>query len=277
MDHSVHKITVYRIVSIALLIVLALLMLFPLYWIITGSVKGAKEINARVPSFFPVSPTTANYAKLFSKPAWTWLLNTVFICGMTMLLACLCGAMGGYALAKKQFAGRGLIFTMFVCAMALPKQVIMIPLLKEMAWLNLHNTLWAVIFPTVGWPFGVFLMKQFSENIPNEMLEAARIDGAGEARTFGDIVFPMIKPGVGALAIFTFITAWNDYFLQLIMLNAQRKLTISLGIAKMQGEASTDFGLIMAGATLASVPIITIFLIFQKYFTKGITLGAVKG
>ena len=101
MDHSVHRITVYRIVSIALLIVLALLMLFPLYWIITGSVKGAKEINARVPSFFPVSPTTANYAKLFSKPAWTWLLNTVFICGMTMLLACLCGAMGGYALATE--------------------------------------------------------------------------------------------------------------------------------------------------------------------------------
>ena len=277
MDHSVHKITVYRVVSVALLIVLALLMLFPLYWIVTGSLKGAKEINARVPSFFPASPTSANYIKLFTKPAWTWLLNTVFICGMAMLLTCLCGAMGGYALAKKQFAGRGLIFTMFVCAMALPKQVIMIPLLKEMAWLNLHNTLWAVIFPTVGWPFGVFLMKQFSENIPNEMLEAARIDGAGEIRTFINVVFPMIKPGVGALAIFTFITAWNDYFLQLIMLNSQRKLTISLGIAKMQGEASTDFGLIMAGATLASVPIIAVFLAFQKYFTRGITMGAVKG
>ena len=263
--------------SVALLIVLALLMLFPLYWILTGSLKGAKEINARAPSFFPVSPTTANYVKLFNKPAWTWLLNTVFICGMAMLLTCLCGAMGGYALAKKRFVGRGVIFSMFVCAMALPKQVIMIPLLKEMAWLNLHNTLWAVIFPTVGWPFGVFLMKQFSENIPNEMLEAARIDGAGEIRTFIDIVFPLIKPGVGALAIFTFITAWNDYFLQLIMLNSQRKLTISLGIAKMQGEASTDFGLIMAGATLASVPIIAVFLAFQKYFTRGITMGAVKG
>lgn len=277
MDHSVHKITVYRVVSVALLIVLALLMLFPLYWIVTGSLKGAKEINARVPSFFPASPTSANYIKLFTKPAWTWLLNTVFICGMAMLLTCLCGAMGGYALAKKRFAGRGVIFSMFVCAMALPKQVIMIPLLKEMAWLNLHNTLWSVIFPTVGWPFGVFLMKQFSENIPNEMLEAARIDGAGEIRTFIDVVFPMIKPGVGALAIFTFITAWNDYFLQLIMLNSQRKLTISLGIAKMQGEASTDFGLIMAGATLASVPIIAVFLAFQKYFTRGITMGAVKG
>ena len=277
MDHSVHKITVYRVVSVALLIVLALLMLFPLYWIVTGSLKGAKEINARVPSFFPAIPTPANYIKLFTKPAWTWLLNTVFICGMAMLLTCLCGAMGGYALAKKRFVGRGVIFSMFVCAMALPKQVIMIPLLKEMAWLNLHNTLWAVIFPTVGWPFGVFLMKQFSENIPNEMLEAARIDGAGEIRTFIDVVFPMIKPGVGALAIFTFITAWNDYFLQLIMLNSQRKLTISLGIAKMQGEASTDFGLIMAGATLASVPIIAVFLAFQKYFTRGITMGAVKG
>lgn len=277
MDHSVHKVTIYRVMSVALLIVLALLMLFPLYWILTGSLKGAKEINARAPSFFPVSPTTANYVKLFNKPAWTWLLNTVFICGMAMLLTCLCGAMGGYALAKKRFVGRGVIFSMFVCAMALPKQVIMIPLLKEMAWLNLHNTLWAVIFPTVGWPFGVFLMKQFSENIPNEMLEAARIDGAGEIRTFIDIVFPLIKPGVGALAIFTFITAWNDYFLQLIMLNSQRKLTISLGIAKMQGEASTDFGLIMAGATLASVPIIAVFLAFQKYFTRGITMGAVKG
>ena len=113
--------------------------------------------------------------------------------------------------------------------------------------------------------------------VSEDMLEAAKIDGAGEVRTFVDIVFPMIKPGVGALAIFTFINAWNDYFLQLIMLNSQSKLTISLGIAKMQAEASTDFGLIMAGATLASVPIITIFLIFQKYFTKGIAMGAVKG
>lgn len=277
MDHSVHKITVYRIVSIALLIVLALLMLFPLYWIITGSVKGAKEINARVPSFFPVSPTTANYAKLFSKPAWTWLLNTVFICGMTMLLACLCGAMGGYALAKKQFAGRGLIFTMFVCAMALPKQVIMIPLLKEMAWLNLHNTLWAVIFPTVGWPFGVFLMKQFAETIPTEILEAARVDGAGEVRTFLTVVLPMIKPGIGALAIFTFVNTWNDYFLQLVMLTSRESWTLPLGIAKLQGEMAQDYGLIMAGAALASIPIIIVFIAFQKYFTQGIAMGAVKG
>ena len=123
----------------------------------------------------------------------------------------------------------------------------------------------------------MFLIKQFAESIPSEILEAARIDGASELKTFIRIVFPMIKPGVGALAIFTFINSWNDYFMQLIMLSSTKNLTISLGIAKMQAENSTDFGLIMAGAAFAAVPIIIVFLIFQKYFTKGITMGAVKG
>ena len=277
MDHSVQKTTPYRIVSILLLIVLAVLMIFPLYWIITGSFKDARTINSATPVWFPVNPTTDNYTRLFERPAGIWMFNTVFMCVMSMLLTCVAAAMGGYALAKKRFTGRVVLFSVFVCAMALPKQVILIPLLKEMAFLRLHNTLWAVIFPTVGWPFGVFLMKQFSENIPGEMLEAARIDGAGEARTFVNIVFPMIKPGVGALAIFTFITAWNDYFLQLIMLNDMDVLTISLGIAKLQSELSTDYGLIMAGAALGSVPIILIFLMFQKFFTRSITMGAVKG
>ena len=277
MDHSVQKTTPYRVISVLLLVVLAVLMIFPLYWIITGSFKDARTINSATPVWFPVNPTTDNYTRLFERPAGIWMFNTVFMCVMSMLLTCVAAAMGGYALAKKRFTGRVVLFSVFVCAMALPKQVILIPLLKEMAFLRLHNTLWAVIFPTVGWPFGVFLMKQFSENIPGEMLEAARIDGAGEARTFVNIVFPMIKPGVGALAIFTFITAWNDYFLQLIMLNDMDVLTISLGIAKLQSELSTDYGLIMAGATLASVPIIAVFLAFQKYFTRGITMGAVKG
>ena len=120
-------------------------------------------------------------------------------------------------------------------------------------------------------------MKQFSETIPTEMLEAARIDGASEARTFVSIVFPMVKPGVGALAIFTFVNTWNDYFLQLIMLQRREVLTISTGIARLQGEVSSDFGLIMAGAALAAIPIVTVFLMFQKYFTQGITMGAVKG
>ena len=284
----------YRTVTLIVLIVLALLFLFPLYWILTGSVKTMAEINSATPRWFPQEFTLRNYAELFSRRsapllslfgvevgkvpgAIRWLLNTVFMAVMAMILTCITAAMAGYALAKKRFFGRTLLFSLIVAAMALPTQVILIPLIREISALGLYDNIWAVIFPTVGWPFGVFLMKQFAEGIPGEMLEAARIDGAGEIMTFTNIVYPMIKPGVGALAIFTFINSWNDYFMQLIMLTSSNNLTISLGIATMQAENSTDYGLIMAGAALAAIPIIIVFLVFQKYFTKGITMGAVKG
>lgn len=309
MNSGVKRTSVYTIVSMVILIILAILFAFPLYWIVTGAFKTAASINATTPDWFPKEWVMDNFNKLFSRqtaPLWElavpfgskfsadgkpivffagpvvpaairWLVNTVFMAVMAMILTCITAAMAGYALAKKRFRGQQLLFTLIVCAMALPKQVILIPLLREMSTLSLYNTIWAVIFPTVGWPFGVFLMKQFSEGVPGEMLEAARIDGAGEAKTFIEIVLPMIKPGIGALAIFTFINSWNDYFMQLIMLNSTSKLTISLGIAKLQAENSTDFGLIMAGASLAAIPIIAIFIAFQKYFTQGIAMGAVKG
>ena len=267
----------YKIVSIIILILLAIFFIFPLYWIVTGSFKDAVAINSREPVWFPTSPTLENYVKLFTRPAGRWLVNTVIMAVGALVLTCLTAALAGYALAKKRFYGRGLLFTIIICAMALPKQVIVIPLLQEMTFLHMNDNLWAVILPTVGWPFGVFLMKQFAETIPTEILEAARVDGAGELRTFFSVVFPMIKPGIGALAIFTFVNTWNDYFLQLVMLISEEKWTLPLAIANMQGEMSTDYGLIMAGAALASVPIIIVFIAFQKYFTQGIAMGAVKG
>ena len=289
---------VYRVISFICVGILAFLFAFPLYWIITGAFKTGREINSTTPVWIPTEWDLGNFQRLFSKrsaplfdltfgkyiitgptvpAAIRWLINTVFMSVASMLITCLTAAMAGYALAKKRFIGRGVVFSLVVCAMALPKQVILIPLLREMSSLGLYDTIWAVIFPIVGWPFGVFLLKQFAEGIPTEMTEACRIDGASEWRTFTDVMFPMIKPGVGACAIFTFINSWNDYFMQLIMLTSNKNLTISLGIATMQGESSTDYGLLMAGAALASVPIIIVFLEFQKYFTKGITMGAVKG
>ncbi len=289
---------VYRVISFICVGILAFLFAFPLYWIITGAFKTGREINSTTPVWIPTEWELGNFQRLFSKrsaplfemtfgkyvitgptvpAAIRWLINTVFMSVASMLITCLTAAMAGYALAKKRFIGRGVVFSLVVCAMALPKQVILIPLLREMSGLGLYDTIWAVIFPIVGWPFGVFLLKQFAEGIPTEMTEACRIDGASEWRTFTDVMFPMIKPGVGACAIFTFINSWNDYFMQLIMLTSNKNLTISLGIATMQGESSTDYGLLMAGAALASVPIIIVFLVFQKYFTKGITMGAVKG
>ena len=294
MDLMKQKKSVYYYISVVLIVFLAALSIFPLYWIVTGAFKTTREINSTTPVWWPSEWKLDNFTRLFSKRsaplfelgslkgptvpgAVRWLLNTVFMAIMAMVLTCITATMAGYVLAKKRFAGKKALFTLIVCAMALPKQVILVPLIKEISALGLYDSIWAVIFPTVGWPFGVFLMKQFSEGIPGEMLEAAKIDGAGEARTFIEVVVPMVKPGIGALAIFTFINSWNDYFMQLIMLSKSNNLTISLGIATMQAENSTDFGIIMAGAALASLPIIIVFLAFQKYFTKGITMGAVKG
>ena len=299
----------YRIASLIVLIILAFLFTFPLYWIITGAFKSSAVNNSPQPTWWPTEWVTDNFEALFKQrtaPLWEifmpfgsftnpeknrvvlfagpdapaafrWLINAVFMAVAAMIITCVTAAMAGYALAKKRFNGRALLFSLIVCAMALPKQVILIPLLKEMSTLRLYDSLWAVIFPTVGWPFGVFLMKQFSESIPGEILEATRIDGASELKTFSTVVMPMIKPGIGALAIFTFINSWNDYFMQLVMLSSGENYTISLGIATLQAETSVDTGLLMAGAALASVPIIIVFLIFQKYFTQGITMGAVKG
>ena len=270
--------TGYKVFVVVVLILVTIFFLFPLYWIVTGSFKPILEITAREPVWFPQEPTLDNYTRLFENPAWRWLFNIVFISVMAMVLTCITASLAGYALAKKRFIGRAVLFTIIICAMALPKQVIVIPLNQLMTqFLHLNDTAWAVILPTVGWPFGVFLMKQFSETIPTEILEAARVDGAGELRTFFSVVFPMIKPGIGALAIFTFVNSWNDYFLQLIMLTSRTNWTISLGIARLQGEMSSDFGLIMAGATLAAIPIVAVFIAFQKYFTQGIAMGAVKG
>ena len=294
MNSTVERTTPYKVVTWILLVILAILFLFPLYWIVTGAFKTSAEIYSPTPVWFPTEWTMGNFEKLFDKrsaplfeefgivgpqvsAAIRWLLNTLFMAVAAMVLTCLTAAMAGYALAKKRFVGRGIIFSLIVCAMALPKQVILIPLLREMAMLDLYDTLWAVILPTVGWPFGVFLMKQFSESVPGEMLEAARIDGAGEIKTFFSIVMPMIKPGIGALAIFTFINSWNDYFMQLVMLASNNVYTLPLGISTLQAETTVDLGMLMAGAALAAAPIIIIFLIFQKNFTQGIAMGAVKG
>lgn len=141
------------------------------------------------------------------------------------------------------------------------------------------NTYYGLILPAIGWPFGVFLMKQFAQTIPGELMEAAKMDGCTEIRLFSTIILPLLKPALGALAIFTFIASWNDYFSQLIMIRSTPMMTLPLGVSMMttQSEFMTNYGVLMAGALLASVPMIAIFIVFQRAFTQGITMGAVKG
>ena len=272
------KLTAYGVFTNVILLLLTILFVFPFYWILTGAFKSQPHTIVIPPQWWPQEPTMENFSKLLvQNPAWQWLWNSVFISLATMILVCATSSLAGYVLAKKRFYGQKLLFTIFICAMALPKQVVLVPLVRIINFMGIHDTLAAVILPLVGWPFGVFLMKQFSENIPTELLDSAKIDGCGEIRTFWNVAFPIIKPGFAALAIFTFINSWNDYFMQLVMLTSRQNLTVSLGVATMQAEMATNYGVIMAGAALAAVPIVTVFLIFQKSFTQGITMGAVKG
>lgn len=272
------KTTPFGIFTIVLLSILTILFVFPFYWIMTGAFKAQPATIVIPPQWWPAAPTLENFEKLLiQNPAGRWLFNSIFIALATMLLVCLTSSLAGYVLAKKRFYGQKILFSIFIAAMALPKQVVLVPLVRIVNFMGIHDTLSAVILPLVGWPFGVFLMKQFSENIPGELLESAKIDGCGEIRTFASIAFPIVKPGFAALAIFTFINTWNDYFMQLVMLSSRDNLTVSLGVATMQAEMATNYGLIMAGAALAAVPIVAVFLIFQKSFTQGITMGAVKG
>lgn len=273
------KWSVFSIVSMIILLALTIFFIFPFYWIVTGAFKLQSVAVQVPPEWFPMSPTLENFEKLLVPLTARWFFNSVFISSMTTILVCTSASLAGYALAKKKFWGAKLIFVLFVGAMALPKQVILIPLLKFITELGMMDTYRALILPAVGWPFGVFLMKQFTMSVPKELLESAKIDGCGELKTFTSIVLPIVKPGIGALAIFTFISSWNDYFSQLVFTNSETMKTLPLGLSALaqSAEFTTNYGLLMAGALLASLPMIIVFLSFQSYFTQGVTMGAVKG
>ena len=230
------KFSLFTVASMGLLTAITIVFIFPFYWIITGSFKNRLDTIKLPPQWLPTAPTLESWITLFKQPAWQWLFNSIFIAVITMILVCIVSTLAGYVLAKKKFAGATIVFSIFVFAMALPKQVVLVPLVKQVSAMGFHNTLWAAILPAIGWPFGVFLMKQFSETIPSELIQAAKIDGCNEMVTFLKIVVPIVKPGIAALSIFTFISAWNDYFLQLIMLNTRANLTLQLGLATLQGH-----------------------------------------
>ena len=275
-DHSVQALTPYKVIGVIVLIILAILFLFPLYWIITGSFKSQQVINAAVPQWFPLEPTIGNYQRLFEKPAMTWVWNTVFMCVMSMGLTCITASMGGYALAKKHFAGNRIIFSIFIIAMALPKQVILIPLLKEMAWLRLHNTLWAVILPTVGWPFGVFLMRQSMMSVNDAYMESAYLDGASLYRIFFQIMLPMVMPTLSTMVLLSFMGSWNSYLWPLIVLTSTDKQTLQVVLGNMNGMYKNNEHVLMAGAVLTILPILIVYLVSQRYVDQGISLGGLK-
>lgn len=256
----------------------ALLLLFPIYWMYTGSFLTDTDIARVPPMLFPQKLYFGNYIELFrTAPTLRWFFNSVFVSAATSFLIVMISSMAGYSFAKKRFFARDIIFYSLVFTMMIPRQILIVPLFKIVHELNMFNTLQGLIIPALGWPFGIFLMKQFMVTLPSELMESAKIDGCTEIGIFLRIMLPLAKPGLGALAIFSFVSSWNDYMWQLLIISSKVLKPLPLGVATMQEEFSARYGLLLAGAGLASLPMIIVFLMFQKYFTKGLTLGAVKG
>ena len=184
--------------------------------------------------------------------------------------------MAGYSLAKKRFPGRKAIFAIYISSMMIPTQVTLVPLYIIVAKFGLVNTYAGLILPAISAPFGVFLMRQFMLSVPSEMLEAARIDGAGEFRTFMKIVLPISKPALAVLGIFTFVGQWNSFLWPLIITNTNEMRTLQAGLSLRQEEVPMQYSYLMAAATFAAIPMIIVFFSFQKYFLRGITVGSVK-
>jgi len=276
-----------RFLSYALLTAFAVTFLLPLYWMFTGSFKLQSVTMAVPPEFFPSQPTLENWTRLFTGPwpIWRWVMNSVAVSLLTVLLVLIVSSLTGYGFGKKKFPGSNVLFFILLSTMFLPNQVMLIPLFLLVRYLHLTSTLlgtyFAMAMPMISSPFGIFLIKQFCSNIPDELLDAARIDGASEWQVFTRIVLPLLKPALAALSIFTFNQAWNYFMWHMVLATDKFQYTVPVGVSIISrtpaiGKMITDIGITMAGGSFGAIFMIGLFVAFQQYFIKGITFGAVK-
>ena len=222
--------------------------------------------------------TLDNYIRLFTNSFFPkWFFNSIVVATGFSLLALFFCSLGGYAFAKYDFAGKNILFLIVIGSMAIPVWTTIIPLFKWFSQLGLIDTYWALILPGSASGFGIFLMRQYIHGIPSEILDSARIDGCSEFQIYYRIVLPVVKPALGALGIYSFMTSWNNFISPLIFIRSPNMFTIPVGLAAFVGQKDPQFALLMAGGMISVIPILIVFLSLQKQFVAGLTLGAVKG
>jgi multiple sugar transport system permease protein len=257
---------------------LALATLLPLIWMVSASFMPPGEATTDPPPFFPSRVTLENYQNLFTRLSLgRHLLNSIGVAVGGTLLSLLFNSMAGYAFAKLRFGGRDRMFAILIAALAIPGQVGMLPLFLLMRQLGLVNTYLGVLIPSLASILGIFLVRQFALSIPDELLDAARVDGAGELRIFASVVLPLLRPVLATLAIITFMNTWNDFLWPLIVLTDDSKQTLPVALARLVGEHALDTELMMAGAVLTVLPVLLVFLALQRSYIEGILMGSVKG
>lgn len=271
------KKNIKKTISLVILGILGLLAFIPLLWMVITAFTQPTLTMKFPPDIIPKDPSLENFANLFSrKMIFRWTLNSIIVAGTVTAVQVFFCAMAGYSLAKKRFQGRKAIFAVYISSMMIPTQVTLVPLYIIVAKFGFVNTYAGLILPAIAAPFGVFLMRQFMLSVPSEMLEAARIDGAGEFKTFMKIVLPISKPALAVLGIFTFVGQWNSFLWPLIITNTNEMRTLQAGLSLIQEEVPMQYSYLMAAATFAAIPMIIVFFSFQKYFLRGITVGSIK-
>ena len=256
---------------------LAVVTLAPLAWMVSASFMARGEASAFPPPFLPANPTIEQYQALFTRIAFGRnLANSLLLASGITLVSLLFHAMAGYAFAKLRFRGRDRLFAFLIAAMVVPAQVAVLPLFLMVRGLDLVNSFLGAALPGFTTIVGIFLVRQYALSIPQDLLDAARVDGASEARIFRSIVLPVMKPVLVTLGTITFLNAWNDFLWPLVILSDDEKYTLPVALASLVGEYAPDIELMMAGAVVTVLPILLMFLALQRYYIDGILMGGSK-
>ncbi len=257
----------------------AVVSLFPLYWMVTTALKPPTAVMSLPPEWIPTHISLNNFSEAFgTSPVLRWTTNSLVMAVSVTAFQLLFASMAGYGFAKKRFPGREVLFWLYVSSMMIPGFALLIPLYTLMARFGLVDTYLGLIAPGLSAPFGVFLMRQFMQTLPSELIDAGKIDGCCELGVFWRIILPLSKPGLAVLGIFVFMGQWSAFLWPLVITNTNEMRTLMVGFATLANrELRVNYGALMAAATYIALPMLVVFFAFQRYFLRGITIGGVKG
>jgi ABC-type glycerol-3-phosphate transport system permease component len=263
-------------IRIVLAVVVGIVMVFPL-WVMVVTAFSGQSVFSEELELWPKTITMANFERVLNAwPVGTWYGNSVVITVITTILTVVVSVLAGFAFAKLRFPVKGVLFLVLLATMMIPTQAILVPQFRIVNGLGLVGTFWAVIIPGAAATFGIFLARQFMLAIPNELMEAAKIDGAGTGRTFRYVVLPLCKPLLAVLTLLSLMYQWNDFLWPLIVLKDPALYTLPIGLQFLQGEFRTDYGALMAMTLLAVAPLVVLFLAFQRFFVQGFATSGLK-
>lgn len=265
-------------ISFYIMLIGAIITMFPFFWMLSTALKPSQDLFSVTPVFFPKNPVWSNFSNIFVvAPFARYFLNSTIVAVSAVIVTVFINLLAGYTFAKYRFKGRKVLFMIVLSTLMIPMQIIMVPnfiIISKIGWLNSYVGL---VIPRAAEAFGLFLAKQFMDEIPQELIEASRIDGVGEFKIFTHIVLPNCKPLIAVLSIFTFMWRWNDFIWPLIIINNREMFTVQLGMYSFIGQYFVEWNLLMAVALLAAIPMLVIFLIFQNLIVQGVASSGIKG